>query len=95
MALSSENATRANIRIEIKNDFTESMDEDVAEESGELSEGEVEDDDISEAKEKEGIQREVKNKIYFPRSVVPSRSEVSFWRFNIFIVSGNIKLQQN
>lgn len=69
MASSSDIGSRANIRIEIKNDFTEEMDVDMVQENA-LSEGELEDDEIGDSKENEDVlTTQTKNKISFNRNV--------------------------
>lgn len=75
MASSSDISSRANIRIEIKNDFTEEMDVDMVQENA-LSEGELEDDEIGDSKENEDVlTTQTKNKISFNRNV--ARVEVN------------------
>lgn len=75
MALSNKSPTRANIRIEIKNDFAEKMDEDAPEEN-ELSEGELEDDEISDTKNTEVTQQPAANKIVIRRNIATNHGEV-------------------
>lgn len=90
MAFVNKASGRENIKIEIKNDFVEEMESKNVEENDGLSEGEIEDVEMSSVHEDENTVTTVTKTLFSDQNILSRQIEVRTVFFFVDVVSTNV-----